>query len=132
MSYTSPFRPMGNSVLLGTSGSANTSISCPITVNDLYGSAGGPLPSQVRVLNTGTTVIWLVFTPVTATAAIPVSGTTTTGTPANTFPVYPAVIEVFGIGFTGNINATGLAGLWCNSISAGVSQAFTLTFGEGI
>jgi hypothetical protein len=126
----SPLRVTGNTVYLATNGTASTSLSCPITTNDVFGAGGGPSPRNVRILNLGTSLIWLSFTPASATAVVPTQGTTTPGTPQAVIPIYPLIVEVYTITFFPNASA-GLGGLWVNSISAGSSQGFTLTFGEG-
>jgi hypothetical protein len=141
----SPFQPMGNSFSLTTNGVTLTNTSTPII---LVGAGNLNLPSNqptmARFLNTGASTIWLNFSiPVYAaggatvaagTAAVPVAGTTTLGTTANSFWLAPNIEEVLTIP-VGPANLTGVAntplGFWLNNMSVGVSQSFLMQLGEG-
>src|ERR1700682_1803194 len=104
----SPFQPMGNSFILTTNGVTLTNNSVPII---LVGSGNLNLPSNqptmARFLNTGASTVWLNFSvptisanqPVVAagTATVPVAGTTTLGTPGNSFWIGPNIEEVLTI-----------------------------------
>jgi hypothetical protein len=124
MAIGDAFQPQGQTVSLTTSGSASTAQSRQILVTNLGFPAGTPFPPNVRIVNRGTSDIWVSFTIATATIVIPTPGTSTVGTPQPALIIIPGSVELwsFDAGPT----------LWVNDISTGVSQTYHLVFGEGI
>lgn len=86
-------------------------------------------PSQVRVVNTGTAIVYLSITSAARVAVVP-----TAGTPSQEYPVLPNEDVVFTLSAqpqqsqTGNTNLA----LFINTISASASQVLNVTFGEGM
>ncbi len=73
--------PMGNSFIISV-GAANQSVPVLYTVAGGLGFGQNQAPPQIRLLNTGASMIWIGFSSAAAVAAvIPTPGTTTLGTP---------------------------------------------------
>lgn len=123
MSVITAFSPQGNTISFTTSGTPSTAQSVQITPTN-FGVGGPGFPSQVRVVNRGTADVWISFTPLTATIAIPTPGTTTVGTPALAICILPGIVEVFTL-------PSGPT-LWMNNISTGTSQTYHVLIGEGM
>lgn len=132
---TAPFLPYGNSVQLTTNGAASTSNSLPVQFKGAgFLNVGDALPTQIRLMNTGASIIWLSFTNAAAASVIPVAGTTTLGTPQPVIFLAPNILEVFTlpIGIQPLVGVAGTPlGFWLNTISTGVSQTFLMQLGEG-
>ena len=83
-------------------------------------------PSQVRLFNTGTVLVWIYFAAQPTAITIPIPGTNTVGTPGQCVPLVPGILEVF------SLSNFQLANLWISDISTATSQNYYLTFGEGL
>jgi hypothetical protein len=141
MSQIIAFCPHGDSVILTTSATPNTSQSTPITLGGGGSSNSLALPfhadsQQIRLLNKGTADIWLSFTsPLGATIAIPTPGTTTVGTPQPATWIEPGVdlILTLACGWIPlPTTAYNGPGFFLNSISSAASQTLYLQIGEGL
>lgn len=124
MSVATAFTPKGNTITFTTSGTGSTAQGVLITPANLGLPTASALPTQVRMVNRGTTDVFVSFTPAPATISLPVAGTTTVGTPAPGIYLIPGIVEAFTLP-TGDV-------VWMNNISTAVSQSYYVTFGEGM
>lgn len=133
------FVPMGQTVAIVTNAGANTSSNATIFlagvgtgfVFPVVSAAAGifvPPPPQVRILNGGTSLVFLSFNLAARTAVIPVAGVNQIE-----YPLLPNASEVFGLP-SGWIPGPPLTtpSIIVATISAGASQPLYLTFGEGV
>lgn len=128
---------MGNSAILTTNATPSTSNSVPVP---LAGTAnlnlGTSQPPNIRLLNIGTSMIWILLSaPTAGTAVIPTAGTTTLGTPQPTIWLAPNI----EITLTVSVPIQALSGVsgqpigfWINTISAVASQSFQFQLGDGL
>jgi hypothetical protein len=127
----------GNSAILTTNVTPSTNNSVPVVYAGSTNLAlGTTQPPQIRLLNKGSSDIWLGFSSPSAVAAvIPTAGTTTLGTPQPVIWLAPG-IEITLTLAVSILPLVGVAGLplgfWLNTISVGVSQNFYLQLGEGL
>jgi hypothetical protein len=136
----SPFQPLGNSWIINTSGTANTSQSTLIllTGSTNAGLGAGMQPNIMRVFNKGSSDVWVDWTQTTGTATIPTAGTTTMGTPQPTTFIEPGVDLIFTIPVTWTVVTAQIQGnvgqlsFYMNTISTGISQPLYCQFGEGM
>jgi hypothetical protein len=129
----SPFMPIGNAFIINTNGTGSTAQQTPVTLAALGLPANFGSPTNIRVLNKGTSDIWFNFSLTTAgTIAIPTAGTTTTGTPQPGYWAEPGVDLIFRMNpAMALIGSPGSMGIYLNTISAGTSQPLYCQFGEG-
>jgi hypothetical protein len=133
---TSAITLAGNAAILTTNAAGSTSNSVPVTYKGAGNlNLGDLVPPQLRLLNTGTAMIWLSFTsPAAGTAVIPTAGTTTLGTPQPVIWLAPNIEIVISVPvaiqqLTPLVNGIGF---WLNTISAAASQSFQLQLGDGL
>lgn len=134
-----PFSPMGNSFTI-TVGAASQSV--PVLYNPSGGGGlglGSTEPPQIRLLNTGTAMVWISFSsPAAVAAVIPTAGTTTLGTPQLVSWAAPGVefsltlpVAIQGLtGVTGRQDQP--TGFWMNVIAAAAGQLLQCQLGDGI
>lgn len=132
MSSIQAFQQQGKSFTLTASAASQT---CPVQVSDL----GLTQPPQaLRCINNGTADVWISFTNAAGTAAFPVAGTTTVGTPAAGFRLKPGAIEVIQLNAAAANVAGGIVantsgpGFFINYIGASAGQAVDFSPGEGV
>jgi hypothetical protein len=90
-------------------------------------------PQSLRVVNNGTTDIWVWFTATAQTAAFPVPGTTTPGTPAPGFRAKPGIVEVFGLNVVApNVQNPLSSNFFVNTIALAGAQVLDISPGEGL
>jgi hypothetical protein len=140
------FLPQSNTMLGATNAVAGTNSTQPLTFPGVAPAAMMPAgvytpPPNILFTNLSTSVIWVSFTISARVAAIPAAGNTTVEV-----PVLPGTSQTFRCpwaqgssgaeGSPGGANqalAPGSTTINCNTIcAAGTSQAFSVTFGEGV
>lgn len=136
MSIISAFTPYGNTVAIVTNAGANTTSSSTIVLTGAttaFIANSLAVPPCVRVVNLGTSPVFLSFTNAARTAIIPVAGVNQLE-----FPVLAGAAEVFTglpwfqVGAIAGNPPTPQMNLIVSTISAGASQPLYLTFGEGV
>ena len=132
------FTQMGSSFIITTNGTGSTTQSTPITIGTgglLVPTYPDYIPGAIRCLNKGTADIWVSFTsPASATAVIPVAGTTTIGTPQAITWFEPGVDLIFTFPTTlimQNLSGAQGFGFWMNTICTAASQNLQCQLGEG-
>lgn len=86
-------------------------------------------PAQVRIVNTGTAIVYVSVTSVARVAVVP-----TASVPSQEYPILPNEDVVFTLNAqpqpsqTSNVNLS----LFINTISASAAQVLNVTFGEGM
>lgn len=142
MSIAAAFLPYGNTVAVVTNATPSTSSNATVTlygngtsfvVNVGSGLRPAAQPNQVRVFNSGSSIVFLSFNLAARTAVIPVAGT-----PQLEFPILPNSVETFS-GIVWNGTPAGPPGIGLPSptlvvatITTGTSIPLYLTFGEGL
>lgn len=131
MAILSAFQVIGQTVSLVTNATPATSQSATVGLDDFVLTQP---PQSLRMINNGTSDIWIWLTKTAQTAAFPVAGTTEGGH-APGFRLKPGIIEVFAANvWAFNVEATDpkMSAFWVNTISAVASQQFDMTPGEGL
>lgn len=118
-----PFQPYGNAFILTTNSVASTVTS--VLLSGLLNIQTGANPTALRLLNKGTSDIWISLTAGAGVILIPTAGTSTIGTPQPVLWLAPGVDCVLSPALPGGNN------VYLNSISTGVSQLFYGQFGDG-
>jgi hypothetical protein len=132
VSINGSFQPQGNTFSVVTNATGSTASAQLVSFNPNVASqpaaqASGlqSCPSQAKIYNAGTVVVFISFTSALRTAAIP--GTN----PSLEFPVLPGAIVTVTIPQTPNVNSATPYCLQINTISATATQQLYVTFGEG-
>lgn len=141
MSDATAFLPLSNTMLVTTNGVANTASAQPAVFPGQGATAmgGNQVPPPVALIeNLGNAVVWVSITIGVRVAAIPAAGNTTLEVPVQPGQMITLRAPWGGVGqegAAGNPQTQGPAGsttLQINTISPGVSQNITVTFGEGV
>jgi hypothetical protein len=129
MAQNQAFGPLGNTFLVTTNAAANTASAQTVSFNPIIASQPAAQatglstpPPQVRVCNTGTSVVYISFTAAAHTAVAPAAN------PSIDFPVLPGEDVVFTVPQPPTTPNYTLA---INTISPGTSVPLLVTFGEG-
>lgn len=127
MALYSAFEPTGLTATLQTNSTLSTNQTTGLLTLAAFGIT--LVPEAFRMINNGTVDIWVVWSASSSvTAAFPVAGTTTIGTPAAGFRLKPNIVEVFRF----NAWNTTAGGFYIATICSVASQAFDMTPGEGV
>lgn len=133
MGVTAAFNPQSNTFNVTTNGTTLTPSAQVVSFAPVQSTAQATglfiCPPQVRVVNTGTSQVFISFTSALRTAAVPGSGT-----PSLEVAVQPGEDIVFTLTQYPLPNQTPALDLTLqiNTISVGTSQVLYVTFGEGI
>lgn len=134
MSIGASFCSQSNTFLVTTNGTTLTpsaqlaSFNPTLSAQPAAQATGLALPPpQVRVVNTGASIVYISFTSALRIAAVPIAGT-----PSLEFPLLPGEDAVFTLPNTPNAQSASPYALQINTISVGLSQALLVTFGEGM
>jgi hypothetical protein len=144
MASNDAFLPQSATMLVASNAVANTASSQPVVFPGVAPAAmtpGNPVPPPVALIqNLGGAVVWVSLTIAARVAAIPAAGQTTFEV-----PILPGYSVAFrspwaqgssgAEGSPGNPQLVGTPGsttLFINTISPGVSQQLSVTFGEGM
>jgi hypothetical protein len=137
MSIISAFQPIGQSFIINTNAAPSTSQATLVSATALNiptDKAGIPTqqPTQMRIINSGTTVIWFNTTATSTVIAIPVAGTVTVGTPGLPTWAFPnlEITMTMNAGWTSQ--GAGVYGFYINTISTVATQPLWVTLGEGL
>lgn len=127
MSDSSPFRPEGQTFTV------TVGVASQATIVTLASIGCSQFPRALRVVNKGTADCMIDIASAARTAAFPVAGTTTPGTPANGMRALPGVVEVWLAANASSKNVDGLGnpGFVINTISGTAGQPVDFTPGEG-
>jgi hypothetical protein len=133
MSIATAFCMQSNTFLVTTNGTTLTPSAQLVSFDPVISSQPAAQatglsspPPQVRVVNTGTSIVYISFTSALRTAAVPGAN------PSLEFPILPGEDAVFTLSNAPNANSATPYALQINTISVGVSQALLVTFGEGM
>ncbi len=134
MSIGAAFCPMGNTFLVTTNGttltaSAQLASFNPVIASQVAAQASGlsMTPNCARVVNTGTSLVYISFTSALRVAVVP-----TAGAPSLEFPILAGEDAVFTLPWPASVQSATPYCLQMNTISVGVSQLLLVTFGEGL
>jgi hypothetical protein len=137
MAINSAFQAQGLTFNVTTN--ATPSTASAQTIQFVPTSAGGSTtatyaginqcPTQARVVNTGTGIVYLSITSAARVAVIP-----TAGVPQQEYPILPGEDIVFTLNTAPQPSLTGTVdqALFINTISTVASQVLNITFGEGM